>query len=253
MGYKLLVWNVQHYRHATPSRTQKVADVIAGFNPDVFAILEFEAKPAVRDLVMNSFPNYDFAMTDSKKAIEILVGWKCDKFSQAIFTQRRKFQSGNVNLRPGGLLSVRQVGENVFENILFLHTDSGKELSDYKTRQDMFKKVFSLKSALEGLPEQQGQSRLIALGDLNTMGRKRTATTPTIRAVDEIAKLETNANNKGMVMLPKFHDLTYRSAGNSLRGDLDHVIVDDALNFQTGCSRQIQQGNFRLNVMGGLI
>lgn len=233
MAYSLLVWNVQHYRHATPARTQRVADIIAGFDPDVFGILEFEAKDAVRDLVMNSFPQYDFAMTDSRRAIEILVGWKIDAFQQVIFTQRRRFQSGNLNLRPGGLLSIRQSGEPVFENVLFLHTDSGKSVADHQNRQDMFRKIFRLKRALEGLPEQQNESRLIALGDLNTMGRSRTATRPTIRADDEIGALATNASHAGMRMLTKSHDLTYRSAGGTLRGNLDHVIADNALNFQT--------------------
>lgn len=233
MGYSLLVWNVQHYKHITPSRTQKIADLINGLNPDIFAILEFEAKKAVRDLVMNFFTTYDFAMTDSKMAIEILVGWRRGKFQQAIFTQRRKFQSGNINLRPGGLLSVRQSGSQVFENILFLHTDSGKSVQDYDNRQDMFDKIFSLKSALEKLPEQQNQSRLIALGDLNTMGRSKTATKSTIKASEEIGNLAADASDAGMMMLPKSHDLTYRSAGGSLKGNLDHVIADNALNFQT--------------------
>lgn len=233
MAYSLLVWNVQHYRHATPARTRRVAEIIADFDPDVFGLLEFEAKNAVRDLVMNNFTDYDFAMTDSKKAIEILVGWRRGLFEQVIFTQRRKFQSGNVNLRPGGLLSFRQAGEQVFENVLFLHTDSGKAVTDYENRQDMFGKMFRLKSALEGLPEQQGQSRLIALGDLNTMGRSRTDVLPTLRAATEIAELEADALAAGMRMLTKSHDLTYRSAGGSLRGDLDHVIADDGLSFQT--------------------
>ena len=120
MSYSLLVWNVQHYRNVTAARTQKVADLISEFNPDVFGILEFEAKSAVRDLVMNYFTNYDFAMTDSKRAIEILVGWKRSKFEQVIFTQRRKFQSGNINLRPGGLLSFKTgLVKMFFENVLF--------------------------------------------------------------------------------------------------------------------------------------
>lgn len=201
MGYYLLVWNVQHYKHVTPSRTQRIADLISDFDPDVFGVLEFEAKDAVRDLIMNHFTSYDFAMTDSKMAIEILVGWKRTKFEQVIFTQRRKFQSGNINLRPGGLLSFKQIGEPVFENVLFLHTDSGKSSTDYDNRQDMFSKIFSLKSALQGLPEQQNQSRLIALGDLNTMGRSRTNTLPTIRADDEITNLKSGAINAGMRML----------------------------------------------------
>ena len=64
------------------------------------------------------------------------------------------------------------------------------------------------------------------------MGRSRTAVLPTIRAADEISKLETDSISAGMRMLSKSHPKTYRSEGGSLSGNLDHVIADDALDFQ---------------------
>ena len=232
MGYSFLVWNVEKYKAASRIRTQKVADLVSSYDPDVFGILEFKAKKAVRELVSEFYTEYDFGMTDSKMGIEILVGWRKSKFDQAIYTQRRAFQIGNINLRPGGLLSIRQIGHTQYENFLFLHTDSGKTQKDYTNRQAMLKKVFSLNKALKGLPTQQGESRLIALGDLNTMGRTRKGSLPTIKAKDEIRALSDLATQSGMTLLTKSHPKTYRSAGGSLTGDLDHVIVSNELDMQ---------------------
>ena len=233
MGYSLLVWNVEKYTASRLDRTRKVADLIRTYDPDVFGILEFKVKKAVRELITNFYHDYDFGVTDSKMGIEILVGWRRGKFDQVIYSQRRSFQANNPNLRPGGLLSAREKGATRFNNILFLHTDSGKSLTDYKNRQDMFKKVWGLNRALTDLPVQEHEARLVVLGDLNTMGRKRTSNTPTITAKEEIEDLINTALLNNMHVLRKSHDKTYRSTGGSLSGDLDHVIASSDLEFQT--------------------
>lgn len=236
MSYSFLVWNVEKYRAESKPRTQKVKKLISKYDPDVFGILEFKAKKVVRELVSGFYTDYDFGMTDSKMGIEILVGWKRDVFDQAIYTQRRTFQIGNINLRPGGLLSIRQLGNTQYENFLFLHTDSGKKVSDYDNRQEMFSKIFKLNKSLKNIETQNGESRLIALGDLNTMGRSKTDSLHTIRAKEEIEALENDAIANGMRLLSKSHDKTYRSAGGSLSGDLDHVIVSDDIQMQSRVS-----------------
>lgn len=213
MAYSLLVWNVEKYTASRLDRTRKVAELIRAYDPDVFGILEFKAKKAVRELITDFYDDYDFDVTDSKMGIDILVGWRRGKFEQVIYTQRRAFQAGNPNLRPGGLLSAREIGSTRFNNILFLHTDSGKSLTDNKNRQAMFKKIWGLNRALTNLPVQDNESRLVALGDLNTMGRKRTSTTSTITARNEIERLISSASNNEMRMLEKSHHKTYRSTG----------------------------------------
>ena len=90
------------------------------------------------------FRGYDFGLSDSKRRLEILVGWKRARFAQALYTQRREFDAKNPNLRPGALCSVRQTGEAAFHNFLFLHTDSGRRKTDYDNRQAMFKKIWKL-------------------------------------------------------------------------------------------------------------
>ena len=195
-------------------------------DPDVFAIIEFRAKAVARDLISEEFTDYDFAMTDSKRQLDFLVGWRSGRFQQVLWTQRREFQAQDIDLRPGGLLSFREVGETAFHNVLVLHTDSGKTPEEYDRRQRMFDKIWRMRRALAGLAVQGGQARLIALGDMNTMGRSRRGTIPTIRAADEVSDLVREAGfvRNGMRVLTKSASLTYRSAGGTLRGDLDHLL-----------------------------
>lgn len=246
MGFKFMTWNVKQFKAATPSRIQKIADHIGNHDPDIFGIIEFMAKDAARKIITDFYSDYDFAMTDSKMQIDFLIGWRRNKFEQVLYTQRRDFRAGNINLRPGGLLSFKESGQNIFTNMLFLHTDSGKSDKEYKTRKKMFSKIWSLKNALENLPIQQGSARLIALGDLNTMGRSKTDTLPTIRAKDEIESLETDALAAGMRVLNKTHEKSWSNKTGSMKGNLDHVIASDDLTI-----KQISPpSNFEIEVDG---
>src|SRR5512143_3419534 len=125
MAFSFASWNVKRFNYL-PQRVRAVGQMLKNHDPDVFGILEFLAKDAARKLVRSEdFRAYDFAFTDSKQGIEILVGWKRGKFKQVLYTQRREMQVGNQSLRPGGLLSVLEKTGETFTNILFLHTDSG--------------------------------------------------------------------------------------------------------------------------------
>ena len=231
MSFKFMTWNVEQFQGGSKQRLEEVDAHIGVEDPDVFGIIEFRAKDAARHIVTNYYHEYDFGMTDSKMGLDFLIGWRRGKFKQVIYTQRREFQAGNINLRPGGLLSFQENGMTAFTNMLFLHTDSGRGVKDYKARQKMFEKVFSLKHALEGLKIQDGNARLIVLGDLNTMGRAKTATLPTVPAKDEIDNLEQDAAAAGMRILSKSHEKTWSNNSGSKKSDLDHVIASDELNF----------------------
>lgn len=69
-------------------------------DPDVFGIIELEkpAKAVARQLISEEFTDYDFAISNSKRQIDFLIGWKINTFEQILFTQRRDFQEGNTNL-----------------------------------------------------------------------------------------------------------------------------------------------------------
>ena len=141
MGFNFLVWNVEKFKATNTTRIRTVADHIKNQNPDVFSILEFsgkssaqnpsQKKDAARRLISQFLPEYDFGLTDSKRRLELLTGWKRGVFDQVLFTQRREFDASNPNLWPGGLLSVREVGASAFHNFLFLHTDSGRKKTDF--------------------------------------------------------------------------------------------------------------------------
>jgi len=232
MSFSFMSWNIRHFKAATDDRIQKVSDLITRHDPDIFGIIEFQAKEAARRLISEHFTGYDFGMTDSKMQLDFLVGWKRGLFDQVLYTQRRDFQVGNINLRPGGLLSILEPGRSNFTNLLFLHTDSGKGVKDYNSRQAMFRKIWSLKKAIEELPIQSGEARLIVLGDLNTMGRSRTNTLPTIRASTEIENLKNDSQNAGMQVLSKSHPKTWSNGPNTKTSDLDHVIASNDLMFE---------------------
>lgn len=231
MSYKFLVWNVRHFRVDKTSLITEVAAMIEKHDPDVFGILEFQSKRAARKLIRDNFAKYDFGVTDSRKSLEVMIGWRRGMFDQVLYTQRREFQEQNLDLRPGGLLSLRQSGETAFENLLFLHTDSGKTERDYNNRQEMFNKIWSLNKALKALSVQSGESRLMALGDLNTMGRSKTDDSPTVGKHQEVHELAAAAVSNGMRMLEKSHDNTWRNKGGT-RSNLDHVIASEDLDFQ---------------------
>ena len=231
MSFKFMTWNVRHFSGSSEKRIKEVDAHIGAEDPDVFGIIEFRAKDVARQIVTKYHPEYDFGMTDSKMGLDFLIGWRRGKFKQVIYTQRREFQAGNINLRPGGLLSFQEKGKTAFTNMLFLHTDSGRKAKDYNARQAMFKKVFSLKKAIQKLKIQQGNARMIVLGDLNTMGRAKTATLPTVPAKNEIDKLEKDAVKAGMRILSKSHEKTWSNKGGSKKSDLDHVIASNDLNF----------------------
>jgi hypothetical protein len=227
MGFSIAVWNVEKFK-AAPQRVQAVGQLIAKHAPDVFGILEFLDKNAARRLVRGAaFAGYDFAFTDSEAGIEILVGCKRGVFAQTLFTQRRELQVGNRRLRPGGLLSVLEPGASAFTNILFLHTDSGRDATAFRNRRAMFGKIWSLRRALAALPEQGGKPRLIALGDLNTMG-----VTGGASGAQEIASLQQEAQQQAMRMLPKTHEHTWSSDGRR-KSNLDHVLASTELRFKT--------------------
>ncbi len=221
------------------SRLAEADKLITGLNPDVFGLIEFRAKKQMRTLMLKHFKEYDFAVTDSKGGLEMIVGWRRGKFQQVIWTQKRGFLNKNLGLRPGGLVSVVYGGE--VYNLLYLHTDSGTDKKAYENRKAMFKKIWKLQTALKK-NSSNNRANLIAMGDLNTMGKGRT-----ISGQAEINKLKRDAEKNGMRMLYKDKEYTWHQWGTGPRGrrkklkvseladakksDLDHVIASKELSF----------------------
>ncbi len=237
--FSFLSWNVRHFKGGA-ARLDDVDQAITGLDPDVFGLIEYQGKAAIRELMVDRFPEYDFAVTDSTMNLEVVVGYRRGKFDQVVWTQRRTFNDKARRLRPGALISLR-LGNN-FYNLLYLHSDSGTRETDYKNRQAVLKKVWKLRGAL-AKRSSSGRSNLIVLGDLNTMGKGST-----ISGDSEISKLDRDAAKNGMTLLLKDRDATWSQWGHGPRGpqrrrlrvselanlntsDLDHVIADNHLEF----------------------
>lgn len=229
MAFTFLSWNVEHFA-PDPDRTELVADVIKSAHPagkpiDVMGILEVKHVD-VTELMLQHFPEYDFYLTDGPQVQEILVGVRRGVFDQKIFTQKREFKAGNDHLRPGALMSLREAGSTVWTQLLYLHTDSGTTAGDFGNRFDMFAKVAKMRAALS--KQAEGSDRLIALGDLNTMGlnypnRNRIK----IKGADEIRELAVFTK---LTLARKDVPATWRDANGKIRdSDLDHVLYSPGL------------------------
>jgi hypothetical protein len=237
--FSFLSWNVRHFRGGA-ARLNEVDAFISGLNPDVFGLIEYQGKSSIRELMVERFPEYDFAVTDSTGNLEVVVGYRRGKFDQVVWTQKRQFNDRKRRLRPGAMISLRLGSE--FYNLLFLHTDSGTAATDYKNRQTVFKKVWKLSTSLKKRSA-SGNSNLIVLGDLNTMGKGRT-----ISGESEVRRLATAAEKKGLRIVSKDWPVTWSQWGKGPRGDrrklkvselgglmtsnLDHVIASKEIEFE---------------------
>jgi hypothetical protein len=142
-------------------------------------------------------------------------------------------------MRPGALVNARVDG--VDYQLLFLHVASQNDPRGFGIRADMLQRAIDLKAVLDSAAA-NGKANYLFLGDLNTMGMefeydKQPDENNRLRiqrnevlAETEIGGLDWRARDAGMRLLTKDHDLTYRSGG-SLRGNLDHVVASDHLQF----------------------
>ncbi|MEM7130243.1 MAG: hypothetical protein AAF702_28190 [Chloroflexota bacterium] len=238
MKFSAMFWNVENFgryiddpdKHA--QRVARVRDHIRSLDPDLFCLSEIKDKVSLRNLLLEEFVDYDFGITDGNEQIELLSGWRRGKFEQVLFTQRREFKADSTNLRPGSLVSARFGGE--FYNFLFLHTDSGRNNRDYRNRQDMFEKIWSLKHTLDDITGGQEPAFFMVKGDLNTMGRSKSGQFLAVSGEQEIADLGEDAQSNGMLLLPKTHDITWRKGPSdpNFESNLDHSLATINLEFK---------------------
>lgn len=224
--FSVMSWNIEHFRGGD-ARLKKVAAHILAQQPDVFGLLEIE-NADVLTLMQRELPDYDFALTDGPEVQEILVGWRRGKFEQTVFSQKRDFNVGNPALRPGALLSVRL--QDLWYNMLFLHTDSGTDAPAFGNRAEMFDKTWKLKGALDRKKDQADAAQLLVMGDLNTMGLMYPRAVKKFLRVDapsEIAALAESAEKAGMRLLTKDQPFTWN--GSAGKSNLDHVLASRAL------------------------
>jgi len=223
MSFKILSWNVESFK-GNPNQLNKVVQHIKRDDPDIFGLFEIENINII-ELLDNHFQGFNFHLTEGRQNKEILVGIRKNKFSNTIFTQKREFKAFNPYLRPGAFITLKY--NNKLYNILFLHTDSGTEAPDFGNRQEMFEKIWKLKKTLDNKTDNP-DSRLIVIGDLNTMGLSfpsRRRSDLRVSLDDEIQILGKIAKKYKMNLLDKSENQTFNNL--SIISNLDHAIASN--------------------------
>lgn len=248
MSFSVAFWNVENF-WGKKSRSRKVENRIRSLTktsdpPDVIGFCEVKDKTLMRQLIMQNFEEYDFAMSDTaiipkrgrgrKAQIEILVGWRRGIFDQAMYTQRIELTGGRTTIRPGALLNVRTDGD--WYSLLFLHTKSGANTKSYGVRKKQFSQVFSLKRKLDSIdPSGRGRkARLIVVGDLNTMGNGPKGSPRKVSGAQEVRKLKSQAARNDMTMQFKEFENTFNQRHpRQLTSNLDHVLTSKPVKLKT--------------------
>jgi exonuclease III len=232
-AFSVASWNVEHFKNVGATNEERVA-FIAEQDPDVLAIYEVEGAEVWREL-MSGLPGYSFFITEGQNAQEILLGTRAGL--TAFVTQKIEFQSRDAFMRPGALLTVRI--DKVDYTLLFLHVASWPAARGFGLRADMIERAVDFKvGVLDKLTE--NKTNFIFLGDLNTMGldyvfgrvgTQRKLRHARVEARQEIARLRFLAEESGMRLLEKTHDVTWRDGGRR-RSNLDHVVASAPLSFK---------------------
>ncbi len=223
-----LSWNVENF-HNQASRVDRVVDLIAAQNPDIFGIYEVKGA-AVFNAMRQKLPGYIVTITESPGVPEILVGIR-NTFS-AFVTQKDELQSKVPSLRPGALATVEASGQTYC--FLFLHLKSFPAPRDWGLRDDMFSHVASLKRTIDRATP-GGPSNFVALGDINTMGLSAPYNNVTdITGDEELSFVDKRmgARITGMRRLSKTHEDTWwNGKDNWSPSALDHVYASNHLKF----------------------
>ncbi len=223
--FSIASWNVEQFKLDTTLKDEVVKH-FRSQNPDIFAILEVVGADVWR-YMFKEFPKHSFYITEGKQSQEILVG--VHKDLRCFLTQRDEFKAGRTSLRPGPFLTV-QVDDDHY-TILFLHLKSISDPEGFGLRDDMLEHAFNLKKGLDKVPEANGNSKFLFMGDLNTMGMNLTYLDD-VKESDEIDRLNKRAKKRGMMLLRKDHDKTWTN-GKGMYSDLDHVVASNSIKFKT--------------------
>ena len=203
-----------------------------GTQPSGELLVASGGKDVFRAMVTR-FAGYAFSITEGPQTQEILIAVRGG--ISAFVTQRNEFKRSNPHLRPGALLTVtNSSGQSL--PILFAHLKSSPSPEGFGLRDAMFQKVKRLKKKIN--EQADGDSEMILVGDLNTMGLNITHSKKDLSGQEEIARVEKVLRTAGLRNLSKSHPFTY-SEGSSSRykpAALDHVFATDGLKFRAQCS-----------------
>ena len=233
-----LSWNVENF-HNQPTRVDRIVDLVASKNPDVFGIYEVKGA-AVFQAMTTKMSGYTFTITESPGIPEILVGIKGNL--TGFVTQKDELQSKVPTLRPGALATITKGTDNY--SFLFLHLKSFNDPRDWGLRDDMFQHVASLKRALDKAAPAGQKANFVALGDINTMGLKAAYNNESdFDGAKELQFVDNRmgASANGMRRLSKTHETTWWNGKDDPGpSSLDHVYAADHLQFKNFAGAEIE-------------
>lgn len=266
MSFKVLSWNIEHFKGLSDPRATDLAAYIKGSGlnppsndpPDIIAIYEVENSHQGFLFALTHFKNYLTFITEGQNSQEIMILVKKDAFDHITITQNHIFKIGNPYLRPGALLTVSK--NNVHTNLLFLHSASGILSDAFGDRIEIAGHFFNLNRQLQKIEDDGGTAaRLIILGDLNTMGLRfpRNLVSQKILSYGEerdgLAQLAARAHQSGftgMEFAVKKHDLTFSNPNDRDQSNLDHVIISDGIHLTNLGNRPDDNAAFKVSVNG---
>jgi hypothetical protein len=232
MKFSVMFWNVERYRGGGEQMALLHEDITAA-DPDILCLCGITDKGSLRHLIREQLHGYDISVTDDYGRVELATAWRRGKFDQVIFTQRREFGSDESQLRPGSLVSVLVDGTEY--HTLFLYTDGGTSYRDYQDRLDTYDKVWDLKTSLDEISSAPDGARLLVMGDMETVGKRRQGRYPAVESETEIEDLADQARSVGMRMLSKTHDATTIEVPGGDRPpvlmNLDHALATPNISF----------------------
>lgn len=194
---KVFVWNVRHLNF-DPVRIARIAAFIAQHEPDMFAILEVKETEVAHEF-MKHFPGFSFTITEGVGSMEVLVG---HKNLTTVSYELEEFQENNPNIRSGNFITFMENEE--------------------------FEEIEKLKKSLDR--KENGKAKLIACGDLNTMGMK-----DEITAEEELEKHTARLRRVQMRPLTKTFPTTWHPEENMRHvlppSNLDHVFATEGIDF----------------------
>jgi len=221
---KFISWNIKHFSGRASDRLDGVVQYLKKVDADIISLYEIKGSK-IFGLLAQLMPGYSWMTTAGAQSQEILVGVR-EGLGTIGFEQTDSFKARNNFLRPGLLTNIKLPSGDIF-TFLSLHLKSHADYQALAVREEQFAALYSLSKKLKA----KG-IKLIAMGDLNTMG----LALPYGHGFDTAAEFEMKKrkiSNAGLKLCSKDWDHTWTPSKNSDydQADLDHVLAHEDVDF----------------------
>lgn len=221
----VVFWNVQFWgaRDSPAAETRRfdyVVDVIRDRDPDIACFSEVVDDTIQTRLAKALPPGYTVHQTAVKNSTKILTLLKNTPHRSLTITQCDEFKGLHQKGKPYPLIRVLTAAQDI--SILAIHTKSGIRPEDLVIRDEISDTACTIARAANA-----AGSKVIIMGDMNTMGAG------TISTGQEIQSLKQKFfDQAGLVPLSKTYPATWHGTHKDAiypDADLDHVFVSQSL------------------------